>query len=93
MKKTMKTPKKIIKADGRNPVIRARRVIYQQYAHLQKVRLGLFNERHAARKARKLDEVQMLTEAIFHLARAQAYLNTVSRHRFACDLEDLEVYK
>lgn len=87
------TTKKTVRADGRSPLVRSRRQMYQEYSHLMKVKASAFDDRAAARKARKLDEVQLLTEAIYHTSKAMAFLNTVARHRFGCDLEDLEVYK
>lgn len=79
---------------GRRPAILTdRRKLYQMYAHLEKVKEALFDDRARARKLKKYDEVQLLTEAIFHVSQSVAHLNMISRHRFHCSVSDLEVYK
>lgn len=77
----------------RPAILTDRRKLYQVYAHLDKVKGALMDDRTRAKKARKLDEVQLLTEAIFHVAQSVANLNMISRHRFHCSVADLEVYK
>lgn len=77
----------------RSPALAERRRLYQVYARLEKARGDLVEERRMARRLRRLDEVQFLTESIYHLARSIAHLQLVSKRRYNTDLEALASYK
>lgn len=82
-----------IQRTRRSPVLDERRKLYRLYTYLSKARDELHAQKDQARKARRLDELQFLREAIFHNARSIAHLQMVSHRRYNVDLEDLEVYK
>lgn len=70
-----------------------RRYVYQAASHLEEVIGRLWDFRQEANKEYHLDDAQDLTEALYHLAKARAYLNHASHRRFLKDAIDLEAYK
>jgi hypothetical protein len=71
----------------------ARRSLAQTFARLTKSGSELFELRREARKAKRLDEVQDLTESIFHIKMAVTHLRHIARREFDKSLEELEGYK
>ncbi len=70
-----------------------RRRLIQVYHRLDKTVTDLIDERKAERKAKRLDNVQNLTEAIFHTKLAITYLRQIARSDFDKSLEELEGYR
>lgn len=72
----------------------SRRTVYQMSQHIQGALDRAWALRDGASDHDHLDDVSNMTEAIFHLSRAMAYLNLLSRRRYnATRAEDLQVYK
>ena len=71
----------------------AKRKLAQMFGRCEKVLDDLFEMKKAAKKSVRLDDVQALSEAINNLKQAQAWMRTISKHRFGVAIDELEGYK
>lgn len=70
-----------------------RRDLVQDFHRLVKTCASLVEARKDARAWKRLDDVQNLTEAIYHIKLAITYLRQIARSAFDKSLEELEGYK
>lgn len=80
-------------AQADKPFALKQRYVYQAAVHLEETVARLWDFRLEADDVEHLDDRQDLTEALFHLIKARAYLNHVAVRRFLRKAIELEVYK
>lgn len=97
-KETKRIERVVEKAQSPDPVSKrpgqeARRRIYQAWLKIEKAKTLIADQRQVEQKAQHLDTYEDLKEAMFHLARAEAYLRHMSRRAFSAAPEDLRGYR